>query len=235
VQPLKRLRQMRRAYQLFAITGLVLLIGTGSFLGARSLTQEEPASAEDPVTARGPNWFVPLLEEEAARPRFEQTLHGIPIGPEVRIEPHPNCLRSGFEFGTLEQLAESDLDVGSPQLPRGAQLGTYEIGVCDGLVVYANLTYSYEPGGEAPYGGSITISRARGRGVRSDIPSERFVAGFDAGRPVISAGPLTGDGWGDALVAIPEDFGITVVSAFGFRTGTLMAVARTVARPGGEQ
>ena len=102
------------------------------------------------------------------------------------------------------------------------------VGFCKGQVVIAEARY-WSPGDltTGRFGGALTIVRLRGpRSMPLDHPADRVRAIEVDGRPAAIADPLTEDGFGRSLLAVNEEWGLTIIDANGITSAELLEIAR---------
>lgn len=117
---------------------LVLVAGVGSFFAARALDDSSVVTAQGDVLPVGdladpeitaqlqidtidPNWDVPYWQEWQAKPRYDQALAGIRIGPTVEVER--SCESRELIRAVDPSMAKGTaLEISPRYLPAGAVL-----------------------------------------------------------------------------------------------------------------
>lgn len=156
-------------------------------------------------------------QEELAKPTFEGVVNGIrlyPTGPEP-LPRESACTGAGpeeIEYLPMSAIAGTPMDIIPTYLPAGAEERppVWSPMACNGIVV--NVEREWVIRGK----GDFFIARRQGERVTSiDASAERVSAATVGGKPAVLVEPITPDGYGYSMVVMAEDFGITVVVAFG--------------------
>lgn len=216
-----------------AAVGSLLAVAIG-FTAARLSDEAEPRAAAEPATTTpgprhpavavidgyvidtsDPNWQDPWLDAERAKPRYDQVLNGIAVGPTVRVEA-PRC--RGY-FQSVDQAAKDPLlSIEPGYLPPSSQLESKEADGCaDGATKY--FLHYVIPGDlsqgekvarreanwfEIQHGSYFHIIRRKQATPAlqvSSIPAERWSAAIIGGKPAAVARPIIGS-FGEAMVLV---------------------------------
>jgi hypothetical protein len=194
---------------------LAVAVGVGSFFAAYQLwpgggqTEAQPdiVAERDQVT-----------REEAAKPRFEGVVNGIRLypvsaGPAVqRKDACSDAKPEEAEELTMSAVAGTPMEIIPTYLPAGAEeVDPMEPPVaCKGIVVNVQRWWMIRGKGD------FYVSRRQGeQAISSDASAERVSAGTVGGKPAVLVEPLTPEGYGQSAVIVAEDFGLTIVVAFG--------------------
>lgn len=181
-----------------------------------------------------PWWFVPYVNQDSAKPRFEGTVNGIvistsPIGPEAKCEAP--------SYSTLDLVAGTELGIEPAYLPAGAVTEPTSGGpvlVCDGTPVSAEAAFSIpadEKGGVR--GGDIWIYRYRSTTARAQAlaPADRWTSGTVGGVLAAIAQPILPDlGIGNSAIIFYRDGVVTRLTASGIPLDQLQKVAEGLAK-----
>jgi hypothetical protein len=162
-----------------------------------------------------PGWYRPYLEAERGKPRFDQVVNGITVGPTAFARGVPTCPQ-GLEDAPVTRAAGTPLQVEPAYLPEGAREdGDAAAVVCQGVVAAAQRLYSVaaDPA-RGSRGGRFSIVRWRGEPrAPVTIAAERWTAGAVGGRPAAIATPILPIGLGESAVVAYSDGIVTVVQA----------------------
>jgi hypothetical protein len=241
-----RRRRPRWVYWAAALA-LVLAVGGGSFLGLRRLTGDDSA-----VTAEWkplPADWQRYLEEDAQKPRFNQEINGILVGPGGPGESGAGLeSQTGLCTGVTpqwvgpEEAAGTVVDFNPSYLPEG--VGTTgaeqeEVVECGGTAIsvlkYYNVPAKFSGEDQTGYmlwsGGSFSIWRMLA--TRRSFPlmgaAERMGPISIAGRPGVLMRPIMPGGadvgFGDLAIVIAEDFGLTVIQGGGLPLAEFIKIA----------
>jgi hypothetical protein len=210
---------------------LLVAVGAGSFWGVRALRGEDEAATAKP---RPDFWYVPYFEADAKKPRFDQEINGILIGPTAPELTSDLCGQPGVtpEYVAPEMAKGTVVDFESAYLPGGVTLrssaGAVEVVSCGGTI--AGVEKRFDVAGRSDpanpsvplwAGGEITVSRflTRSRAVQLDEANERMQAATIGGKPAVIVRPVMPDGVdigiGEAYVVVADDSGMTVISGRG--------------------
>jgi hypothetical protein len=179
-------------------------------------------------------WYVALLEEERIKPRAEQVIAGIKIGPRLvpRGGPCEGTPSSAPNTGPISeaQTSGTPLEVSPKFLPPGTEKLWTLAGECRGTLASVEVQLFVPadiPSGR--FGGALNIFRFRGElEFGLDLPAERMAEGKIAGRPAVLVSPITDSGFGESAVVIQEDFGLTVIRATGVRLQELIQIGESL-------
>jgi len=223
---------MRRLAVALVLVLVLTAAGTGAFVALRPGGGGEEAAA-GPRRELKPWWWVPLVEEDASKPRGDMVINGIHVGPNMQWRGVP-C---GPGYGdpvpaTPEEAAASGMDVSPAYLPEGAvYLPDAEAATkCGNQVVSVYKAWSVPADPvKLRWGGLLEISCMRAdRYVPLDVPAERMGPGEVLGRPAVFVRPLTEDGFGQSHIIIADEYGITWVQADGITFDELLRVAESL-------
>lgn len=169
-------------------------------------------------------WMARYREEEAKKPRFDQEINGIRVGPTVANAPAPEACR-GLPALTPETIDDPELTREPGYLPAFSEFEFAEADGCAGhaqeffrhYVVPADpaaadlVTSGEKSWFDVRHGGVFHVIRRRMDQPRlnvSEIAAERWQAGTIAGRPAAIARPIIGS-FGPAMVLVwDKDTGI---------------------------
>jgi len=213
------------------VLGLALgaSLATGLAIGVTMLSSS-PAEADPDRQGRVPGWHLPLVAADAARARFDGELAGIVLGPHQEL---PTVCGVADDAHAVRDLSVADGDplaISPSYLPPGTALvgDPPIVGVCNGQIVLTEARY-WSPGDPTTgrFGGALTIVRFQGpRTVPLDHPADRVRAIEVNGRPAAIADPLTEDGFGHSVLAVNEEWGLTIIDANGITSAELIEIAR---------
>jgi DNA-binding CsgD family transcriptional regulator len=189
-----------------------------------------PIPGATPDTSQ-PWWYVPYLNADRDKPRFDGTLAGIRIGPNV--DPGSSCEGGVTSMGTVSDTTGTRFDLELPYQPPQTtrQPGSEYVMLCDGQVVSSEADYTVAADSTgSPFGGSLKVYRHVGDPIASlSIASERWRAGTIATRPAAIAEPILPDiGLGESAVVVYGDGVLTEVHADGIPMDELMKVAESL-------
>ena len=157
--------------------------------------------------------------EEAAKPTFEGVVNGIrlySLDAEAAVQRESACnyvKPEELEYVTMSDVAGTPMEIVPTYLPAGAEEvdPMWPPMVCKGIL--ASVERQWLVRGK---GVDIFIYRRQGEhATATDASPERVSAGTVSGKPAVLVEPLTPEGYGYSSVIVAEDFGLTVVSAFG--------------------
>jgi len=233
--------------------GLVL----AAFIGGRTLGPGDAAVAVDETEQTGPSeppgpdvrpdplatpdtaadwWYVPYQNEYDEKPRSEQIVAGIRVGPDVEREwkctrpkdsgPDPALRLAPTHLPTEATLFESREDECASELEYVIETDP------DAARLISSGEKSYF---EVNHGGLIEIFRFRaGPAYESSIASDHWFTGSVAGRPAAIGAPIidlgTGPfaGMGPSIVIVHEDGILTVVEAENLSLAEILRIAEGV-------
>ena len=252
-----------------AMLGVLVALAVGAFFVGRELSGGESAAAgpedapvetaaqnatgapaalpEVPDTSKL-NWHIPYMLAEDAKPRFDQVINGIAIGPTVKGEGCPGGVKSD-EIG-VQATVGTAVEISPAYLPAGAvPSGIEHYYACSGTPVNAQVYYYIAPDedqmqrvsrGEltffqAQHGGWFAIARLQtptplyfGGG----IASERFHPGSVNGYPAAIGAPIFAEGFGPAAVLVWDEDRqlLTIVEGGDLTVDELTRIAEGVMR-----
>jgi hypothetical protein len=180
-------------------------------------------------------WYVPLQKADEAKPRFDGTVNGIRLGPNVESgdEGGP-CAGVNPSSPNTGPISEAET-VGSPleiYLPFNTitDQSLFHAGTCTGVIssVEKGFTIFADPA-TGRFGGPLSIYRFRGDpAFIIDAPADRVNPGSIGGRSAVLVRPLTDSGFGESAVYVKESFGLTVLRASGIPLGELVRIAESL-------
>jgi hypothetical protein len=206
-------------------------------------TDVTPAPGTTPDTSE-PLWYVPYLNQERDRPKFEGTMAGVAIS---RTPPQPNGFRicpSGLEQVAAVDSIESARNASAVRVDDRA-LPDYltstqipEVWLCQGNIVDVSWVFAIAPGtpGADAGGGTATIIRTKGRTTAAIAGStERWAERPIGSRAGATMAPVleVGDhvlGQCAALSLDPMTGVLTQVIANGGTTDLCTSIAQEVQR-----
>jgi hypothetical protein len=222
-----------------------LAVGVGCFWGARMLLADDPeAKAEQ----RGPFWYAPYFEEDSKKPRFNQVVNGILVGPSVPEPSSGLCIEIGVgpEYVSPERAVGTLLDVSPAYLPEGVKLSPSPMAVtvveCGGAIVLVMKEYDVpnkpsagDPNFPAWAGGNFHISRFLTTSTDSfplSGAAERIGPIYIEGKRGVLERPVMPDGvdagMDNVTIVIPEDSGLTVVEGHGLPLAEFIRIAESL-------
>jgi len=113
----------------------VIGVGLGSFWGVRTLAsdgsgaQAQPEPTPAPAAEPALPWWAAYFEEDARKPRFDQTINGILIGPMAPSPGYGGC-QGKAELVAPERAVGTPVEVNPAYLPEGTALTSAETGAC---------------------------------------------------------------------------------------------------------
>src|SRR4030042_6901114 len=242
--------QSRRVVCWAAAVALALVIGVGSFLGLGGLTGDDSGATAQ--RKRLPSDSERYLDEDARKPRFNQEINGILVGPG---ESRPalesgSCLEARTDLCTgvtpewvdPERAVGTVVDVNPGYLPDGVgTTGAEPEGVveCGGTVFsvlkYYNVPSRFSGKGQTGdllwSGGSFSIWRMLSEKHAFPLmgAAERMAPISIAGRPAVLMRPVMPGGadvgFDRVAIVIAEDFGLTVIQGSGLPLGEFIKIA----------
>jgi hypothetical protein len=160
-----------------------------------------------------------IREEELAKPRFEGVVNGIRLyATNADVPPQRNWACTGatpeeVEHVSMDAVAGTPMEIIPTYLPAGAEEVDAALPpvICKGTVAYVEREWIIRRDDA-----DFRIQCREGeRVVDIDASADRVSASTVRGKPAVLVEPLTPDGYGRSIVIMAEDFGFTVVSAFG--------------------
>jgi len=157
-------------------------------------------------------------QEEVAKPRFEGVINGIRLydtnaDPAVqRKDACSDVKPDEVERVTMSAVAGTPMEIIPTYLPPGAEEvdPMWRPIVCKGTLVYVERLWI------VPGKGDFSIARHQGeRATSIEASADRISAATVGGKPAVLVEPITPDGYGYSMAIVAEDFGTTVVVAFG--------------------
>jgi hypothetical protein len=261
-----RVRFSRSAIAVLVVAGVV---ATGAFLAGRAfLGSDAPAIASpgdppsspeevtplptpenpDEIDTSRPGWGVAYRQADRALRRYEQTLNGIPIGPDAK-DNGGGCGSGPTSWASVEEARQIDpaFVPAFDSLPEGAVPGEQRAIICDGRVAHLDLSFEIpaEPGAsqriqdgeswfDVGHGGSFTVYKNSfaNPGYQSRIASERWEAATVGGLPAAVGRAILRDEFGESAVVVwDEPAGVqVVVRAFEVELTDLLDIAEEASR-----
>jgi hypothetical protein len=222
---------------------------------AHAVQEQQHADDDLPdIDTSEPGWDVPYWEEWRAKPRYDQVINGIAVGPTV--ERTDLICGPDADWRVVEPGAErgTDLEIDPSYLPAGAHvldrpLDDFAFMTCDGQIASTGLSVGVaaEPGAAARLaegdswfavrtGGVINVHKRLYQpgatpGEFTDIPAEHWYAETVAGLPAAVGRPILDAGLGSGAVLVwDQDIGVlTTVWASDLSLDELLKVAEGVA------
>ena len=206
-----------------------------------------PVPGATPDTTR-PGWGVPYRNEDEAKPRFDQELSGIRVGPTVKVSSSGICNAGEAQYTTSAAGAASPLAVNVQSLPQNANLDRETVIQCKGTVVAVEREYFITPDADAEsrirsgaaswfdvgHGGAIYVFKGYKEFPVQDskIAAERWSAGTVGGRPAAIARPILDGGFGNSMVVVWDEARKVqvVVTGIEVRLETILRIAEEVSR-----
>jgi len=159
-----------------------------------------------------------LRQEEASKPKFEGTLNGIRFYPAdapaavQRMDACSGAKAEEVQHPDISAVASTPMEIVPTYLPEGAEEGpaTFDpVVACGGTVVRVERRWVI------PGKGDFFIIHWQGEhAVASDVPLDRLSPATVSGKPAVLVKPLV-EGYDYSTVYVAEDFGVTLVAAFG--------------------
>jgi hypothetical protein len=220
---------------------LALVVCATSLLTACGLAGDgsEPTAEPKSVPADWERYF----NEDARKPRFDQEINGILVGP-TAPEPDDGALCAGVtpQWVTPEGAAGTALDVNPAYLPDGVQLSpsaaAVEVVECSGTAIsvikYYDVPAKYSDDHEGVLlwsgaGFSIWRMLSTRHAFPLDGAAERMGPITIAGRAGVLMRPVmpadVDVGVGDGAIVIAEDFGLTVIQGGGLPLDEFIKIA----------
>jgi len=168
-----------------------------------------------------------LRLEEDAKPRFEGVLSGIRLytGGGKDVERKNACSDAKPEevqHLDMSAVVGTPMEIDPSYLPASAeeQPTMWPPVACKGIVTDVERWWVI------PGKGNLFIARRQGeQAVASSSSADRVSAGTVGGKPAVLVAPLTPEGYGQSVVIIAEDFGLTIVFADGLPLDETVKVA----------
>ena len=230
-------------YRLAARITLALAVGAASLLMACGLAGDgpEPTAELKSLPADWDRYF----NEDAQKPRFNQEINGILVGPTAAGPDYSGlCTEVGVtpQWVDPERAAGAVVDVNPAYLPEGVELSwpwmPADVTECDGTVVsvlkeyHVSAKYSAQHEGVLLWsGGGFSIWRMLStiRAFPLSGAAERMGPISIAGRPaVLMRAVMPGGvdiGMGHMAIVIAEDFGLTAIQGSGLPLDEFIKIA----------
>ncbi len=222
---------------------LALALGAASFLTACGLTGDgpEPTAEFRGLPADSDRYF----NEDARKPRFDQEINGILVGPTAAGPDYSGlCAGPDVELRYLPagSVVGTELDFEPGYLPEGVQAlpspAAVAVRKCGGTVVsvlkYYHVPSKYSEQHEGVLlwsGGGFSIWRMLStiRAFPLSGAAERMEPISIEGRPTVLMRPVmpadVDVGVGDAAIVIAEDFGLTAIQGSGLPLDEFIKIA----------
>jgi hypothetical protein len=233
------IRSRRRLY--WAVTAvLALAIGVGSFWGVRALV----GGGSEATAERDPGWWTTYFNQDAQKPRFNQEINGILVGPGDGLEPTSDvCTGLTPQWTDPEKAKGTVVDFSPSYLPEGVKRAASEpesVMECGGTVFSVLRSYDVP----AKYGPDVSPSNPpewsggnfsiwRMLSDKHTFPllgaAERMEPITVAGRAAVLMRPVMPEGedygLGKMAIVIAEDFGLTAIQGGGLPLGEFIKIA----------
>ncbi len=224
-----------------AIAAIILLLSS-------SYSSESAKAIGDNVEpdTTQPFWYTRYLNEDAAKPRFDQVVNGIRVGPTVAYDGAPPCAPGA---ATLVGAAEANgTPLETPFQPGRGTLQRDDTIACNGALVAHELEYYTAPdpnldanlrSGRArwetsAHGTALSIYRSltSAPAWNCGIAADRWYAGSIKGMPAAIARPAHDIGLGVSTIVIwdPKAGVQTTLVATNMTIGQLTAFAEALYR-----
>jgi hypothetical protein len=195
-----------------AALGAPLLWGcTGGNQAEPSPTPVEPEPTSDLFLERDQ-----LMQEEAAKPRFEGVVNGIrlySLAAGLDLQRKDACW--GAKPEEIEQLTMSAV-AGTPMeiIPTYLPPGVEEVDPMESPVACKGIVVSVQRHWIIRGKGDFFITHRQGeQAIQVDTSADRVSTATVGGKPAVVVAPLAPDGFGPSVVVVAEDFGLTSVVA----------------------
>lgn len=227
--------------------------GSGPVAGAEA---GQLSSVDAPeIDTSQPGWDLPYLQTWREKPRFEQTINGIRIGPGVEVQglicdssAPARAELPGFEAGTPLEIRPSYVPAGARILPPQNHPGAFVS--CGGRPAVTSLEIALAAAPDAdervakgeswftvPHGGILSVHKWQFRDgaapeVTADLPADAWFPATIAGLPAAVGRPVLDEGLGpgSAVVWDPVSHVLTIVHSFNLSLVELEKFAEGVAR-----
>jgi hypothetical protein len=247
----------RSRLALIGVAALAALGGITAYTVTREVRNVEPgARAQAPVSpgdgrldTSQPDWDKPLRDEEAAKPRYPQTVNGIRLLPGTGDPSVAVCKPGEAEWAAEAEADASPLGIGGTALPAGAALdpAMSDSVKCGGRIVVIERFYVIpsEPGLSARiasgvswfdthHGGYIWVTRMVLTGSAwdgSDVPSGQWSSSTINGLPAAVGKPML-DGFAHSSVVVwdPSSGVLTAVRALDRSLDEVVTVAQELTK-----
>lgn len=187
---------------------------------ARKPGPDETPVPGTPITTSGPWWHIPYENAYRMKPRYEQVINGIKVGPDTAIDTPDLCKAGEASYIDASRAGSSDVSFKPRYLIAGATLSQHTAIECRGRILVNEAEYGFPPaddaieriaGGESwftvPHGGRFSIARAV-RDVpasKSDIAAEHWEPATIAGLPAAVGRPILDEGLGNAEILVWDE------------------------------
>jgi len=170
-----------------------------------------------------------LRLEEAAKPTFEGVVNGIRLyGPDAdaalqRKDACSDASREQVEHLTMSAVAGTPMEIVPTYLPAGAEEVAPMLPpvACNGTLVSVERQWIIRD-----KDADFFIAHRQGeQAIDIDASAERVSAATVGGKRAALVAPLTPQGYGYSMVIVAEDFGLSVVVAFGLPIEETMKIA----------
>ncbi len=208
-----------------------------------SVDADVPPIPGAPVDTSKPGWWEPYLNADQAKPRVEQTVNGIKLGPNVVLGGHNRCTPGEARYADITRVEGTPVNFEPRYLPVDSHAQQNETVECRGVILSHFVDYAQAPEPDAVeklrrgdsyfkvrHGGTFSIGRAyREQPAHvSLVASERWVpmtiGGFPAavGRPILDEGL----GQGEVVVWDASQGILTLVRTQNFSLAKMLQIAR---------
>jgi hypothetical protein len=209
---------------------------------------DTPLTGATPDT-REPGWYIPYLNAERDKPRYDQTVNGIEVGPTVEDPGTPDCEPGEPRPPTEEELAVASIALIDPEFaPEGAIRGLESSRACRDRLTRHRVEFEIpadedadarlaagEPWEAIERGGKVTVWKAivdRPAFQSAMYAAERWRPATVNGFPAAIADPILAGGLGPSAVVVWDaDRQLRVVIAGTNRAiNEVIAIAEEVTR-----
>jgi hypothetical protein len=222
---------------------LALSVGGIAFAVTREVSPGGSARADTPVFGptppvgnQTPEWFVAPEQTRSAEPVLsDQVINGIHVGRDVRRQGGPcdGIPNNSAEIQTrpYADAQASFLGITPKYLPRGSVEETsqsFSNSIFCGRVL-AHTQRRFEVPADPKtgrLGGHLIISRSVGGPYETVVlPAKDFSAGSVSGRNAVFVKPTTPEGFGQSVIVIAEQWGVTTIDATGLTFAEVQRIA----------
>jgi hypothetical protein len=207
------------------------------------------------VDTSQPGWDTPYLKAWREKPRYNQTINGIEVGPTVEVtglicdaSAKAEAEEPGFEKGSPLEISATYLPPGARVLEPQNEPGSFVS--CGGRPATTTLQLALPAAADAeqrvangeswfsvPHGGLVSVTKWQFREgasprVPADLPADAWFAETIEGLPAAVGRPVLDEGLGaaNAIVWNPETSVLTIVHSYNLSLSELLKIAEGVAR-----
>jgi hypothetical protein len=191
------------------------------------LAQASPTAQPTPTLPAPLAELERLRQEEAAKPKFEGVVNGIRLYPRgAKAVPTPqwactDAKPEEVQHPDMSAVAGTPMEIIPTYLPAGAEETPPTFGpvLCKGILAHVQREWVIRGKGD------FYVIRYQGEhAFETDAPAERISAATVGGKPAVLMEPLV-EGYDYSTVIISEEFGFTVVAAFGLSLDETVKIA----------